>query len=44
VSRTSPLKDEFDLIEAKGGGVNEQVNVMIQIKDIDKNEIEVLTM
>jgi hypothetical protein len=25
----TPLKNEFDLIEAKGGGVNEQINVRI---------------
>ena len=35
----APLKDEFDLIEAKGRGVNEQVNVRIQIKDLDEDEI-----
>ena len=40
----APLKDECDLIKAKGRGVNEQVNVRIQIRDLDKDEVEVLTM
>lgn len=39
-----PLKDEFDIIEAKGGGVNEQVYIRIQISDLDKNKEKMLTM
>jgi hypothetical protein len=39
-----PLEDEFDLIEAKCQGMNEQINVMIYIGNLDKNEIEVLTI
>ena len=37
-------EDEFDLIEAKYGGVNEQVVVRVYIRDLDKNEVEVLTI
>jgi len=40
----APFEDEFDLIEAKGRGVNEQVNFGIYIRDLDKYEVEVLTM
>ena len=40
----APLEDEFDLIEAKCRGVNEQVNVRIYIGNLDKDEVEVLTM
>ena len=40
----APFKDEFDLIEAKDRGVNEQVNFMIHIRDLDKYEVEVLIM
>jgi hypothetical protein len=39
-----PFKDEFDLIEAKGRGVNEQVNFGVEIKDLDKYEVDVLTI
>ena len=40
----APFEDEFDLIEAKCRGVNEQVNVGVYIRDLDKDEVEVLTM
>ena len=40
----SPLEDEFDIIEAKCWGVNEQVNVAVYIWDLNKDEVEVLTM
>ena len=40
----APFEDEFDLIETKGRGVNEQVNFRIYNRDRDKYEIEVLTM
>ena len=40
----APFEDEFDLIEAKGKGVNEQVSFGIYITDLDKYEAEVLTM
>ena len=40
----APLEDEFDLIEAKCRGVNKQVNVRIYIGNLDKDEVEVLTM
>ena len=36
--------NEFDLIEAKCWGVNEHVNVKVYIRDLNKDEIEVLTM
>ena len=39
-----PFEDEFDLIQAKCRGVNEQVNIMIYIGNLDKMEIQVLTM
>ena len=40
----TPFNDDFDLIEAKGRGVNEQVYFGIYIRDLDKYEKEVLTM
>lgn len=40
----APLKNEFDLIEAECWGVNEQFSNMIYIRDLDKDEIKVLTM
>ena len=40
----APFKDEFDLIEAKCRGVNEQVNARVYIRDLNKDEIDVLTM
>ena len=40
----APLEDKFDLIEVKCQDVNEQVNVRIYFRDLDKDEIEVLTM
>ena len=40
----APFEDEFDLIEAKCRGVNEQVNFGVYIGDLDKCEVEVLTM
>jgi hypothetical protein len=43
VSRV-PFEDEFDLIEAECRGVNEQVNVGVHIRDLDKDKVEVLTM
>jgi hypothetical protein len=36
----APFEDEFDLIETKYRGVNKQIN----FKNLDKNEVEVLTM
>jgi hypothetical protein len=36
--------DEFDLIEAKCHGVNEQVNFRVYIRNLNKNEEEMLTM
>jgi hypothetical protein len=35
----TPFEDEFDLIEAAGRGMNEQVNFGVYIKDLDKYEI-----
>ena len=40
----APFEDEFDLIEAKGRGVNEQINFGIYIRYLDKYEIKVFTM
>jgi hypothetical protein len=40
----APFEDEFDLFQAKGRGVNEQINYGIYIRDLDKYEVEVLTM
>jgi hypothetical protein len=40
----APFKDEFDLIEAKDRGVNEQVNFRIYIRNLDKYEVEVHTI
>lgn len=40
----APLEDELDLIELKCWGVNEQVNIRIYIGNLDKDEVEVLTM
>ena len=42
--KEAPLKNEFDLIDVKGRGMNEQINVKIQIRDLNKDEVEVLTM
>ena len=39
-----PLEDEFDLIKDICRGVKKQVNVIICIRNLDKNEVEVLTM
>lgn len=38
------LVDEFDLIEAKCQDINEQINVKIYIENLDKNEVDVLTI
>ena len=40
----TPFEDEFHLIEARCRGVNEQVNVGVYIRDLDKDEVEVLAM
>ena len=40
----APFEDEFDLIEAKGRGVNEQVNFWVYIRHLDKYEVKVFTM
>ena len=40
----APFKDEFDLIEAKCRGVNEQVNFGVYITHLDKYEVKVFTM
>ena len=44
VCQEVPFEDEFDLIEVKGRGVNEQVNFGVYIRILDKYEIEVFTM
>jgi len=36
--------NEFNLIETKCKGVNEQVHFGVYIKDLDKYEVELLTM
>jgi hypothetical protein len=38
------FENEFDLIEAKGRGVIEKVNLGVYIRDLDKYEVEMLTM
>ena len=40
----APFENEFDVIEAKCRGVNEQVNFGVYIGDLDKYEVEVFTM
>ena len=42
--QNAPFENEFDLIEAKGRGVNEQVNFGIYIRHLDKYEVEVFTV
>ena len=39
-----PFEDEFDLIEAKCRGVNEQIHFRIQIRNLDENVIQMLTI
>ena len=39
-----PFEDEFDFIEAKGRGVNEQINFRIQIRNLDEDVIQMLTI
>lgn len=39
-----PFQDEFDLIEAKCWGVNEQVNVKVCIRNLNKDAVQVLAM
>ena len=38
------LENEFNLIEAKGWGVDKQVHIRIQIGDFDEDVVEVLTI
>jgi hypothetical protein len=40
----APFEDEFNLIEAKCRGVDEQVNFRVYIRNLDKYEVELLTM
>ena len=40
----TPFEDEFDFIEAKGRGVNEQIHFRIQIRNLDEDVIEMLTI
>ena len=40
----APFENDFDLIESKDRGVDEQVNFGVYIKDLHKYEVEVLTM
>ena len=40
----APFKDEFDFIEAKCWGVNEQIHLRIQIRNLDEDVIEMLTI
>ena len=40
----APFEDEFDLIEAKGRGVNEQVKIWIYIRHLHKYEVKMFTM
>ena len=40
----APFEDEFDLIKAKGRGMNEQVNFGVYIRFLDKYEVEVFIM
>ena len=35
-----PFENEFDFIEAKGQGVNEQINFRIQIRNLDEDVIK----
>ena len=42
--QAAPVKDEIDLIEAKYWGVNKQVNFGVYIRDLNKDEVEVLEM
>ena len=40
----APFDDEFDLIEAKGRDVNEQVYFEVYIRHLDKYEVKVFIM
>ena len=40
----APFYNEFELIAAKCRGVNEQVNFGVYIRDLNKDEVEVLAM
>jgi hypothetical protein len=40
----TPFEDEFDFIEAKCRGVNEQVYFRIQIKNLDIDVVEIFTI
>jgi hypothetical protein len=40
----APLEDEYDLIKAKVRAMNEQIHFGVYIKNLDKYEVEVLTM
>jgi hypothetical protein len=40
----APFDDEINLIEARYRDVNEQVNFGVYIRDLDKDEVEMLTM
>jgi hypothetical protein len=42
--QNTPFEDEFDFIEAKCRGVNEQIHFRIQIKNLDEDVIQVLTI
>ena len=39
----TPFNDEFDFIEAKCRGVNEQIYFRIQIRNLDEDVIQMLT-
>ena len=40
----TPFEDEFDFIEAKGRVVNEQIYFQIQIRNLDEDIIQMLTI
>ena len=39
-----PCEDEFDLIEAKGRGVNEPINFGVYIRHLHKYEVKLFIM
>ena len=40
----NPFEEEFDFIEAKCQGMNEQIHFRIQIRNLDEDVIEMLTI
>jgi hypothetical protein len=44
MSQKTPFKDKFDFIEAKCWGVNEKIYFRIQIRNLDEDLIEMLTI